>query len=56
MKMMECCEYFPWNAAFSLKLTNRHNKLKMFHNTRLERLANDKQSNLLVQFVSYESN
>ncbi len=26
----------------------------MIHSTRLERLASDKHSNLLVQFVSYE--
>jgi len=31
-------------------------KARVLHNTRLVRLVNDKRSNLLVHFVSYEQN
>ncbi len=50
-------EIDPWdrihNITFSLQLTNQPDEI-VLHNTRLERLASDKHSNLLVQFVSYE--
>ncbi len=41
------------NTSFSSQLTNWLNTL-VFHSTRLERLASDNRSNVLVQFVGYE--
>ncbi len=42
------------NTPFSLLLTNRPNKTRPFHNTKLERFISAKHSNSLGRFISQE--
>ncbi len=56
---MKYCEYSPWghihNSSFALLLMNGLKKVAL-QNTSLERLAREKPSSLLWQFVSHEEN
>jgi hypothetical protein len=50
-----CLQSLGHNTSSSLLLRNGFNRL-VVHYIRLERLARDKHSSLLVPFISYEEN
>jgi hypothetical protein len=60
MKKINWWEYDPWhhiyNTSFSFVTYEWAQQVRVLHKTRLERLARDKDSSLLVPFVSYEEN
>jgi hypothetical protein len=49
------CWLGPYSQHYVVFVTYKlAQKARVLHNTRLKRLAGEKHSNLLVQFVSYE--